>query len=507
MSLRRYIAKAPPHLPLHTSRTAALRAGAPPIGSASGASLPFPLEGCVSEPEAGRTPLRVAIVGAGPSGFYAAEALLKSGRDVRVDMLERLPAPFGLVRFGVAPDHPKLKEAIAVYDRIARSPEFRFYGNVTVGRDIAVDALLEAYHAVIFASGAESDRRLGVPGEDLPGSYTATEFVGWYNGHPDYRDRTFDLNQEVAVIVGQGNVAADVCRILAKTMDELRHTDIAEHALDALAASRVREIYVVGRRGPAQAKFTAKELRELGDLDDADVIVDPAELALNPESLAEFEDRKGAAAKKNVAILSDFAARPDRGRRRHIIFRFLLSPVEIVGTHRVEGVVFERNRLSGPPFEQSARGTGERLELPAGLVFRSIGYKGTAMPGVPFDARQGVFPTREARVVDTAGTAVPGLYACGWIKRGPTGIIGTNKPCSVATVAALLADLPADAPPKPGAEAIPALAGSDGRRVVSYDDWIAIDQAEIGRGVPKGKPREKFTSVEEMLDLLGASRR
>ena len=461
----------------------------------------------MSVPEASRTPLRVAIVGAGPAGFYAAEALLKSGRDVRVDMLERLPAPYGLVRFGVAPDHPKLKEAIAVYDRIARSPGFRFYGNVTVGRDVPVEALIEAYHAVIFASGAESDRRLGVPGEDLPGSYTATEFVGWYNGHPDYRERTFDLSQEVAVIVGQGNVAADVCRILAKTVDELRHTDIAERALDALAASRVREIHVVGRRGPAQAKFTAKELRELGDLDDADVVVDPAELALNPESLAEFEERRGAAAKKNVEILRDFAVRPGRGRRRHIVFRFLLSPVEIVGTERVEGVVFERNRLSGRPFEQSARGTGERFELAAGLVFRSIGYKGTAMPGVPFDARQGVFPTREARIVDGSGTAVPGLYACGWIKRGPTGIIGTNKPCSAATVAALLADIPADVPPKPGAEAIPALAGTDGRRVVSYDDWIAIDQAEIGRGTPKGKPREKFTSVEEMLDLLGASRR
>jgi ferredoxin/flavodoxin---NADP+ reductase len=457
--------------------------------------------------EAEMDPLRVAIVGAGPSGFYAAEALLKSGRDVRIDMIERLPAPFGLVRFGVAPDHPKLKEAIAVYDRIARSPGFRFFGNVTVGQDVTVDELAAAYHAVIFACGAESDRRLDVPGEDLPGSYTATEFVGWYNGHPDYRDRVFDLSQEVAVIVGQGNVAADVCRILAKTVDELRHTDIAEHALEALAGSRVREIYVVGRRGPAQAKFTAKELRELGELDDAEVVVDPAELELNPESLAEFEDRKGAAAKKNVEILRDFAARPSRGRSRRIIFRFLLSPVQILGRDRVEGVVFERNRLSGPPFEQSARGTGERLDMPAGLVFRSIGYKGTAMPGVPFDARRGVFPTREARIIDAAGAAVPGLYACGWIKRGPTGIIGTNKPCSVATVASLLADVPADAPPKPGAEGIPALAGTNGRRIVSYDDWIAIDRAEIGRGTPKGKPREKFTSVEEMLDRLGASRR
>jgi ferredoxin--NADP+ reductase len=462
----------------------------------------------MSEPGSEAQPLRIAIVGAGPSGFYAAEALLKSGQRVLIDMIERLPAPYGLVRHGVAPDHPKLKEAIAVYDRIARSPEFRFFGNVTVGRDLSVDALRAAYHAVIFASGAESDRRLGVPGEDLAGSYTATEFVGWYNGHPDFRDRVFDLDQEVAVIIGQGNVAADVCRILAKTVDELKHTDIAEHALEALAGSRVREIHVVGRRGPAQAKFTAKELRELGELEDADVVVDPAELMLNPESLAEFEDRKGAAAKKNVDILREFAAKPQAGRSRRVVFRFLLSPVEILGREHVEGVVFERNRLSGSPHEQSARGTGERLEMPAGLVFRSIGYKGTAIEGVPFDARQGVFPSQDGRITEAGGAVVSGLYACGWIKRGPTGIIGTNKPCSVATVTSLLADLAASAPgPRPGAEGLPALGGADGRRVVSYEDWLAIDQAEVSRGTAKGKPREKFTSVDEMLDLLGAPRR
>jgi len=462
----------------------------------------------MSVPGTEANPLRVAIVGAGPSGFYAAESLLKSGQVVRIDMIERLPAPYGLVRHGVAPDHPKLKEAIAVYDRIARSPEFRYFGNVTVGRDLPVGALAAAYHAVIFASGAESDRRLGVPGEDLAGSYTATEFVGWYNGHPDFRDRVFDLAQEVAVIIGQGNVAADVCRILAKTVDELKHTDIAEHALEALAASRVREIHVIGRRGPAQAKFTAKELRELGELDDAEVVLDPAELELNPESLAEFEDRKGAGAKKNLEILREFAARPASGRSRRIYFRFLLSPVEILGQGHVERVVFERNRLSGGPFEQSARGTGERLELAAGLVFRSIGYKGTAMAGVPFDARQGVFPSRDGRILDETGAVVPGLYACGWIKRGPTGIIGTNKPCSVATVASLLADLAAlDQVPKPGAEGLPVLLGADGLRVVSYDDWVTIDQAEVSRGAPKGKPREKFTSVDEMLEVLGAPRR
>jgi ferredoxin--NADP+ reductase len=462
----------------------------------------------MSLPGTEQNPLKVAIVGAGPSGFYAAESLLKSGMVVRIDMIERLAAPFGLVRHGVAPDHPKLKEAIAVYDRIARSPEFRFFGNVTVGRDVTVAALAAAYHAVIFASGAETDRRLGVPGEDLLGSYTATEFVGWYNGHPDYRDRVFDLSQEVAVIIGQGNVAADVCRILAKTVDELKHTDIAEHALEALAQSRVRDIHVVGRRGPAQAKFTAKELRELGDLDEAEVILDPAELELNPESLAEFEDRKGAGAKKNVDILREFASRPRAGKPRRIHFRFLLSPTRILGEGHVQGVAFERNRLSGPPYEQSARGTGEQVELPAGLVFRSIGYKGVPMAGLPFDARQGVFPTREGRITDEHGTVVPGLYAAGWIKRGPTGIIGTNKPCSVATVASVLADVAAlDPTPKPGAEGLPALMGGDGRRVVSYEDWIAIDQAETSRGAASGKPREKFTSVDQMLEVLSATRR
>ncbi len=453
-------------------------------------------------------PLRVAIVGAGPSGFYAFEALLKSGLGIRVDMFERLPAPFGLVRHGVAPDHPKLKEAIQVYDRLARLPEFRFLGNVTVGRDVPVEELRAAYHAVVFTCGAETDRRLGVPGEELAGSYTATEFVGWYNGHPEFRDREFDLDEEVAVIVGQGNVAADVCRILAKTVDELKHTDITEYALDALSRSRVREIYVVGRRGPAQAKFTAKELRELGELNDAEPVLDPAELVLNPESLAEFEERRGAGAKKNFEIMQGFAARPPAGRCRRIVLRFFLSPVELQGSRHVERVVFERTRLVGGAYEQSAQGTGERVEIAAGLVFRSIGYKGIAIPGVPFDERQGIFPSSDGRIVDKTGAAIPGLYASGWIKRGPTGIIGTNKPDSVATVASVLADLPRlDSAPKPGAEGLPSLLPGRGPRVVSYDDWLAIDQAEVSRGSPKGKPREKFTRIEEMLEVLAAARR
>lgn len=448
-------------------------------------------------------PLRAAVVGSGPSGFYAAEALLKGGVAARVDMIERLPVPYGLVRHGVAPDHPKLKEAILVYDKIGRLPNFSLLGNVTVGRDVTVDELLANYHAVVFASGAETDRRLGIPGEDLPGSHTATEFVGWYNGHPDYRDRRFDLSQEVAVIVGQGNVAADVCRILAKSVDELRPTDISAHALEALAASRVREIHVVGRRGPAQAKFTNKELRELGELANADAVIDPAALELNPASAAELEAKANVASAKNVEIFREWAGRAPAGKSRRIVFHFLKGPVAIEGDGRVERVVLARNRLEGEPFQQVARETGETETLPCGLLFRSIGYSGVAIPGVPFDAKRGVIPNREGRVLDAAGDQVSGLYAAGWIKRGPTGIIGTNRADSVATVKSLLADLPRLPPdPKPGAAGLAAVLAGRGVRPVSFQDWLAIDAREIALGQPKGKPREKFTRTTEMLACL-----
>jgi ferredoxin/flavodoxin---NADP+ reductase len=448
-------------------------------------------------------PLRVAIVGSGPSGFYAAEALLRSDIAVRVDMLERLPAPYGLVRSGVAPDHPKLKEAIRVYDRIAQSPEFTFFGNVTVGRDISIGELRRTHHAILFACGAETDRRLGIPGEDLPGSHTATEFVGWYNGHPDYRDRAFDLSQEVAVVIGQGNVAVDVCRILGKTADELKHTDIAEHALAVLAESKIREIHMVGRRGPAQAKFTYQELRELGELADCDPVVDPAELELNPASLAELADKAGRGSAKNVEILRKFAARPapTKGRRCHI--RFLLSPIRVEGRDRLERVVFAKNRLEGEPFQQVAQETEETLELECGLVFRSIGYRGVPIPGAPFDERRGIFPNLAGRLLGNGACSAAGLYATGWIKRGPTGIIGTNRADSMETVKSLLADLPKlDGGEKSGSEGLRAVLEHRGVRFVNYPDWQKIDTAEIRRGEPAGKPREKFTTVDEMLAHL-----
>lgn len=451
-----------------------------------------------------QNPLCVAIVGSGPSGFYATEALIRSAITVKVDMLERLPTPFGLVRSGVAPDHPKLKQAIQVYDKIAESPEFNFIGNVKVGVDISVGELSQSHHAIIFTCGAETDRKLGIPGEDLIGSHTATEFVGWYNGHPDYRDRQFDLSHETAVIIGQGNVAADVSRILSKKVDELKETDIAAHALEILAESKIRRIFVVGRRGPAQAKFTSKELKEFGELEICDAVVDPAELILNPESEQELADKTNAGSKKVYELLNQFAATPRTGKPRECHFTFLKSPIELAGAARLKQVVFEINRLQGVPFNQSAVGTGEKIELDAGILFRSIGYRGVPIDGVPFDDKRGIFPNIEGRITDNEGMPVPLLYTAGWIKRGPTGIIGTNRADSVATVTALLSDLDklGDGTQKSGAAGIYKILDDRNIRHLNYSDWKIIDQAEIERGRSNGKPREKVTSLQDCLDIL-----
>jgi len=453
-------------------------------------------------------PLRVAIVGSGPSGFYAAEALIKSDANVKIDMLERLPSPYGLVRSGVAPDHPKLKQAILLYDKIAQSPEFNLIANVTVGKDVSVDELRDSHHAIIFTCGAESDRRLGIPGEDIAGSYTATEFVAWYNGHPDYRERQFDLSNEVAVIIGQGNVAADVARILAKTVDELKHTDIAEHALDALAESKIKDIYVIGRRGPAQAKFTPKELREFGELADCDAVVDASELELNNASRKEVEEKTNIGSKKIYDLFKDYSTRPQSGqatsgKARRCHFQFLRSPIELLGDPKLKGVKIEYNELSGDPFKQSARGSGKTYELETGILFRSIGYRGIAINGVPFHDSWGIFPNVDGRITDN-DEIVPQFYTAGWIKRGPSGIIGTNRACSVATINSLLSDLEKlDSPgSKAGADMLYSLLDSRKVRYLNYQEWKKIDAVEVERGQPKGKPREKVTYVKEMLELL-----
>src|SRR3954468_11917683 len=395
-------------------------------------------------------PLRVAVIGAGPSAFYAAGHLLKNKHHpdlvADVDMFDRLPTPWGLVRAGVAPDHPNIKAVSRVYEKTAAHPRFRFFGNVEYGRDLHHADLLERYHAVIYAVGAQTDKHMGIEGEDLPGSWAATEFVAWYNGHPDYRDVEFDLSVKRAVVVGAGNVAADVARMLALTRDELAQTDVADHALEVLAESNVREIIVLGRRRPAQAAFTNPELLELGEMTDADVFVDPGDVELDPLSKAFIESEAAhATQRKNVDILTGYAAREPLGKRRRIVLRFLVSPVEILGTDRVEGIRIVHNELvEDETGAVRARATDVTEELDCGLVFRSIGYRGTRIDGVPFDERSRTIPNERGRIEGRSGE-----YAVGWIKRGPTGIIGTNKRDAQETVDALLEDLDADRLPTP----------------------------------------------------------
>ena len=445
-------------------------------------------------------PLRVAIVGAGPSGFYAADALLRSDK-VTVDMFDRLPVPFGLVRYGVAPDHAKIKNVTKVYEKIAEKGNFSFLGNVAVGRDISIAELRRFYDAVLFAYGAETDRTLGIPGEDLSGSHTATEFVAWYNGHPDYRERHFNLSQKAAVVIGQGNVAVDVCRILCKTVDELKHTDIAQHALEALAKSRIEEVHMIGRRGPAQAAFTPVEIREFGELADCDPVVNPKDLEINEASRLELDDPKNARARKNFETIQQFAALGQSKKRKKFFIHFCKSPVALGGRGSVEEVILEKNQLAGEAGHQKARGTGEKETLLCGLFLRSVGYRGIPMEGVPFDEEGGTIPNKEGRVMDK-GQVLPGIYAAGWIKRGPSGVIGTNKPDSEETVKNILEDAGELTPcAQPDTQALIGLLKGKNIKVVRFADWKRIDAEEIRRGQANGKPREKIISVTEMLSF------
>jgi ferredoxin/flavodoxin---NADP+ reductase len=450
------------------------------------------------------SPLRIAIVGSGPAGAYAAGQLLAAkDLDARVDVFERLPTPWGLVRSGVAPDHPKIKAVTRVYEKTAGREGFRLFGNVEVGRDVTVQELRERYHAVLYAFGAAGDRRLGIPGEDLPGSHSATELVGWYNGHPDFCEHAFDLTARTAVVVGNGNVALDVARMLALPRETLVTTDVADHALEALAESSIEEVVVLGRRGPAQAAFTTPELIELSELADADVIVDAGECELDPAS-ARMVEQADLATRKKVEVLRGYAATPPDGRARRIVLRFFASPLEIVGEARVEGVRVARTELveSGNGALRAVP-TGVEETIPAQLVFRSVGYRGLALDGVPFDERSDTIPNERGRVLDAPGGAPrAGEYVSGWIKRGPTGIIGTNKKDSHETVDALLEDAAAGRLPEPpgaGPDAIEALLAERAPDHVRYDGWQAIDAAERAAGEPHGRPRVKLTRREQLL--------
>jgi ferredoxin/flavodoxin---NADP+ reductase len=456
-------------------------------------------------------PLRVAIVGSGPSGFYAAGHLLKDKeRVVQVDMFDRLPTPWGLVRGGVAPDHPNIKAVSRMYEKTAAHPEFRFYGNVEVGRDIHHDDLTSHYHAVIYAVGAQTDRQMGIPGEHLAGSWAATEFVAWYNGHPDYCDLEFDLSGESAVVIGNGNVAADVARMLALSREELACTDVADHALDVLADSGVKEIVVLGRRGPAQAAFTNPELLELGEMTEADVVVDPEDAELDPLSREWLEEGAGVTVRKNVEILEGYSKRELTGKPKRIVLRFLVSPVEISGDDKVESITICRNRLErDEDGVLRPRPTDELETIPAGIVFRSIGYRGVQLPGVPFDERACTIPNQAGRIHEPEGGPVPGQYVVGWIKRGPTGIIGTNKKDAQETVDCVLEDLEAGRLPDPASpdrDAIEALLDERRPDHVTYAGWEAIDRREREAGEPQGRPRVKLSRFEELLEAAEAEK-
>jgi ferredoxin--NADP+ reductase len=441
-------------------------------------------------------------VGSGPAGFYAAGQLLSAGDPVvTVDVFDRLMTPWGLVRFGVAPDHPKIKSVTRVFDRTARMPGFNFHGNVEVGTDVSHEQLAAAYHAVLYAVGTPRDRKLGIEGEDLPGSVSATDFVAWYNGHPDYADMDFDLSSQRAVVVGNGNVALDVARMLALSVDELSVTDIADHALELLRASEVREIVVLGRRGPVQAAFTNPELRELAELELADVIVDPADVELDAASAAMLADAD-VTTTRNVETLTAYAGLTPSGKPRRVVLRFLASPVAIEGEDRVQAIIVERNQLvEAPDGSLKARPTGQRERIETGIVLRSIGYVGTPLPGVPFDDRRMTVLNEGGRVLDPqTHEPLPGVYAAGWIKRGPSGVIGTNKKCAQETTTLLLEDFAAGRLPEPSVSSEELLAQLRTQvDVVDYSGWEAIDAHERALGEPAGRPRVKLVRREEQL--------
>lgn len=433
----------------------------------------------------------VAVIGSGPAGYYSAEALQKHyGGDVHVDMIDRMPVPYGLIRFGVAPDHQSIKAVYRRYEKVALSEHVRFVGNVTVGQDVSIPELLDLYDAVIVATGAPADRPLGIPGADLPGVVGSAAFVGWYNGHPDFAELAPRLGSAAAAVIGNGNVALDVARILAKTAGEFEGSDIVAHALDALEQSAVRDIYVLGRRGPHQIAMTPKELGELGHLEDALPLIDPADF---PPVEADAALEPGL--RKSVTHLRDFSGLEPGAQRKRIHFDFFARPVRVEGDGEVERLVVERTALDA---DGRASGTGETYAIDCGLIVSCIGYRTPPIEGVPYDADHGRFANAEGRIA-------PGLYCVGWARRGPTGTIGTNRPDGYAIADLIAADFGTAISRKPGRPGLDRLLQERGVDIVTFRDWQKIEAAEAARA-RDGSPREKFTAVEDMLGALASGR-
>jgi ferredoxin/flavodoxin---NADP+ reductase len=441
-------------------------------------------------------PLRAAIIGAGPSGFYAAGQLLAIDEpQFAVDLYDRLPTPYGLVRSGVAPDHPKIKSVTKAYDKTSQHERFRFFGHVELGSDVTRQQLLDHYHVVCYTIGTSTDKRLGIPGEELNGSHAATEFVAWYNGHPDHCGLEVDLQAKQVVVVGAGNVAIDVARMLALAPSELEITDTADHAIDVLRSSGVEEITILARRGPLQAAFTNPELLEMGELERGDVEVVGGELdELSAVALLDADKTR----RRNVEILQDYAARPKTGKAITVRFRFLASPVELLGDENghVRAVKIEKNEIvARDDGSLGARGTANFEEIPAQLVFRSIGYRGQPVAGIPFDDQRGLILNAAGRVTDADGAQQLGEYVSGWIKRGPSGVIGTNKKDSQDTVDKILEDAAAGRLNQPPEDDIDALIANNCADVVTWEGWQAINAIEtaVGEGSSPARPRVKLT--------------
>ncbi len=448
--------------------------------------------------------MRIAIIGSGPAGFYAAEALLRrTDTAVQIDLFDRLPTPYGLVRGGVAPDHQSIKAVTRVYEKTAARPAFRFLGNVCLGRDLTVEDLHQHYHQIVYATGNEADRRLGIPCEGIPRCTPASVFIGWYNGHPDYRDAKIDLSVSRVAVVGNGNVAIDAARMLLRTPAELERTDIAAHALEALRNSRVREVYILGRRGPEQASFTPVELREFGEMEDVDPIIAPEELAgcAIPDSAGNTQQEK------NLKILQSFATRQPGAKAKKLHLRFRVSPLEVIAgaDGGVAGLRLERNRLEArPDGTVVARGTGETEVLEVGMVLPAVGFAAGRIEGVPYDEKARVIANEDGRVVDAVSRAViPNEYVVGWARSGPQGLIGSHKPASAHVVGHMIADgAGLEARELPDREEILSLLRGRGVQVVSFDDWKRLDEVEVARGERRGAPRDKITDVGTMLEVL-----
>ncbi len=446
--------------------------------------------------------LRVAIVGSGPSGFFATEALLNLDILIQVDLFECLPIPYGLIRYGIAPDHPRTKSIINKFNSLGESNKFRFIGNVNIGVDVNYKELQDYYDVIVFSYGANLPKRLGIPNENLNGIHAAIEFVRWYNGHPHNDHTKFDLSHKDAVIVGNGNVALDIARILGKNVNELKDTDITQYALSSLAASAIKNIHIVGRRSPLQASFSFKDLKEISELNDCTMIVNPNDLDLNQASREELENPQSTYKKLNYRLLENASKNSKCKNGRNIIFHFLKSPVMCNGRDRIESIILEKNVLNGLPESQNAVGTGDKEELKCGILFSSIGYRGSKMNNVPFDERKGVIANIDGRVVND-GEILNGIYAIGWIQRGSNGLLGTNKRDSTRFIKCLLDDLDKINPCiKPDKRYINDLLSKRGIKTTSFSDWLKLDQIEIERGMKHNKPREKLVNINEISDCL-----